>query len=70
MSDRIQLIGMELIRLRDCATSSRNGVDKGFPRTLKGLAAKGLVKESKGGYVVTTLGLETLKQYSRELKSI
>ena len=69
--ERIQLEGMELMRLRDCATTTRMGqVDQGFPRILAGLAAKGLVEKSGEGYIVTMLGKETLRLYTKELKVI
>ena len=68
VANRIFLEGMELLRLRDCATTSRMGVDQGFPNTMKRLAAKGLVEAKDNGFVVTELGLLTLSQYRKELR--
>lgn len=67
--DRIYLTGMELLRLDNCATSTRLGqVDQGFPNTMLILEGKGLVKKSGLGFIITTLGLETLKMYRKELR--
>jgi hypothetical protein len=66
---RMFLTGMELLRLDNCATSTRLGqVDQGFPNTMAILESKGLVKKQDLGYVVTGLGIETLRLYSKELK--
>lgn len=73
MSDakRLHLTGMELLRLNYCATSTRLGqTDRGFPNTMVILEGKGLVKKRDEGYVVTDLGLLTLRQYQKELKTI
>ena len=57
-----ELDDFEVLHLNNCATSTRMGmVDKGFPSALKRLQAKGLVQEKDGGYIITTLGFETLK---------
>jgi hypothetical protein len=69
--NRIQLSGMELLRLDNCATSTRLGqIDQGFPHTMAILEGKDLVKKSGKGYVVTTLGVETLRMYRKELRSL
>jgi hypothetical protein len=55
--------GILLIRLEDCAASSRLGMaDKAFPQDLARLAARGLVAAADGGgYKVTVDGLAFLR---------
>ena len=66
---RIFLEGMELLRLDNCATSTRLGqIDQCFPITMARLESKGLVKKRGPGYVTTDLGLATLRQYRKELQ--
>ena len=52
-----------LIRLQDCATSSRLGMaDKMFPKAMGELAARGYVAPAPGGgYKITDAGLGYLK---------
>jgi Mn-dependent DtxR family transcriptional regulator len=56
--------GILLMRLEDCATSSRLGMaDKGFPRDLARLASLGYtVLQPGGGYKITPAGLQCLKE--------
>ena len=70
-ASRLFLTGMELLRLNDCGTSTRYGqVDQGFPATMLVLEGKGLVKAKDKGYIITELGLLTLRQYQKELRTI
>jgi hypothetical protein len=56
--------GMLLLRLEDCATSSRLGLaDKGFPRAMSELKAKGLVEEVQGGHKITVAGRTFLAEH-------
>lgn len=69
--ERMHIESMDLMRLNDCAKSTRMGmVDQGFPMTMKKLEARGLVKAVGPGYQVTDLGLTVLDQYKKELKTI
>jgi predicted transcriptional regulator len=53
---------MQLLRLYDCAVSTRCGaVDQGFPKTMQELASHGFVQKKDKGYVVTTEGLLYIK---------
>ena len=64
----INISDLDLLRLYDCATSSRYGMaDKGFPMTFARLEPMGLVRKEAGGYVVTTLGSEYVKANKERL---
>lgn len=53
---------MALMRLRDCAISTRLGVpDQGFPDTMARLAALGYVEKVDRGYKVTAAGFSYLR---------
>lgn len=55
--------GMLLLRLNDCATSTKLGmVDKGFPRLMKQLEAKGYVSRVANGYKATQAGFALLRE--------
>jgi len=54
--------GMLLLRLIDCAVSTRKGqIDRGFPTALRSLELQGYVNKVGGGYQVTPAGFEFLK---------
>ena len=53
---------MQLLHLSHVAKTSRYGlVDRGFPQAYARLATMGYLEKKHNGYVITTLGLETLK---------
>jgi hypothetical protein len=57
-----QIDEMDLLGLYNCSISTKYGMaDKGNPKCLKRMESQGLVKESNGGYVITELGLLTIK---------
>ena len=59
---------MQLIRLYDCAVSTRYGaVDQGFPKTMQQLAAQGYVEKKGKGHVVTEAGLLYIKVNKEKL---
>ncbi len=54
---------MALMRLRDCAISTRLGMaDQGFPETLAHVAAMGYVTFCDPGYKVTPKGFDFLRE--------
>lgn len=60
-NENIYLTDMELMRLNDCAASTRMGmVDQGFPAIMKKLAALKLVDKKGEGHVVNEAGLLVL----------
>ena len=55
------LDAMQLLRLNDCAKTTRMGlIDYGFPRTMRELATMQLVELIGRGHCVTTKGFELL----------
>lgn len=61
----------KLLRLSDCAVSSRMGlVDKGFPDYMREIAAEGHAVAKDGGYVVTPAGIEYLRMHRQLLRRI
>ena len=63
-----EVTDIQLLRLYDCAISSRMGMpDQGFPKTMLVLEGLGYVKKKDKGYVVTTEGLAILKINNEKL---
>lgn len=60
----------ELMRLNDCATSTRMGMaDQGFPTVMKRLAALRFVTEVGKGYQITNEGQLYLKKHLLKKRS-